>query len=286
MSLKESIAANDFDRVEDLLAKEPGVADHLGMHNLFSQKSISYPLHYLCRQNMTPISTMQAMIRESPPKAFVYRDSVGQSTPLHLACWYKLPVDAVLLLLESSHEALLMEDIDGNLPLHLVAAFHAEADRLIRAFLKSRPETATRRNRKDQTALHALCTRDEIPVDVLERLSDADPKAVQHKDRIGRLPIHHACLHKARLEVIECLLRTHPQSVNVHDHAAMTPYGIVRRRWHWGTKDPRVKLLRKDMIQSNTLPVSVRNQIQFKLEDLSTPGNTKYPGRRSTVMAQ
>ena len=286
MSLKESIATNDFDRVEDLLAKEPELADHLGMHNLFSQKSISYPLHYLCRQSRTPISTMAAMIRESPPKALVYRDSVGRSTPLHLACWYKLPVDAVLLLLKSSHEALLMEDVDGNLPLHLAAAFHPEADRLIGAFLESRPETATRRNRNDQTALHSLCKRDEIPVDVLKRLLDADPKAVHYKDRMGRLPIHHACLQKARFEVMECLLLMHPQSVNVHDHAAMTPYGIVRRRWHWGTKDPRVKLLRKDMIQSNTLPVSVRNQIQFKLEDLSTPGITKCLVRRSTVMAQ
>ena len=289
MSLRDLIATNAFDQVEALLTQHPEAAERLGLYNLFSQKAISYPLHYLCRQSRTPVSTMQTMIRESPPKAFVYRDSAAQSTPLHLACWYKVPADSVLVLLESSREALLMEDMDGNLPLHVAAAFHPEAGRLIEAFLKLRPEAALRRNSKDQTALHSLCTRDGIPLKVLQRLLDADSYAVQQKDRMGRLPIHHACLHQARLEVMECLLQTYPQSVNVHDHAALTPYGIVRRRWHWATKDPRVQLLRKDMIQSSSRTVAVRNQIQFKLEDLSSTSNSikKYPlCRYSTVMAQ
>uniref|UniRef100_A0A7S3L5K1 Uncharacterized protein n=1 Tax=Amphora coffeiformis TaxID=265554 RepID=A0A7S3L5K1_9STRA len=267
MSLKELIAANTFDHVETFLNLGEAVG-RLGLYNLFSQKAISYPLHYLCRQSRTPVSTMQSMIRESPPKAFVYWDSAGQSTPLHLACWYKLPVDTILLLLESSQEALLMEDIDGNLPLHLAAAFHPEADRLIEAFLKARPETAKRRNGKNQMALHSLCTREDIPIQVLKRLLEADSKAAQLNDRMGRLPIHHACLQKARIEVMECLLQTYPQSVNVHDHAALTPYGIVRRRWHWTPKDPRVQLLRKDMIQSSSPAVAVRNQIQFQARGL------------------
>lgn len=270
MSLPSLLLDHDFDGAEALLARDPDCAGEVGVHNLFSQKALSYPLHYLCRQSATPVSTMRAMIEASPPKAFIYRDSAGKSTPLHLAIWYKLPVESILLLLDSSKEALVMQDVDGNLPIHLAAALHPEASRLIIAFLALRPDTALRRNKKAQTPLHSLCTRsgNDISVETLQLVIKAAPNAAGWKDRMGRLPIHHACLHQANLVALECLLRAFPRGVNAFDHSGLNPYGIVRRRWKWEATDARVQLLRKDMIQVSPLPVAVRNQIQFKLEDL------------------
>ena len=268
--LKSLILSNDFDAVEKELAHNADCAGTVGVFNIFSQKSLGYPLHYLCRKRDTPLSTMRSMINASPPKAFVYRESSYLSTALHLACWYQLSAECILLLLESSKEALLMEDLDGNLPLHIAAALHPQADVLVTAFLTLRPETALRQNAKAQTPLHSLCTREKVPIQLLRRMISTAPNAAGMKDRMGRLPIHHACLqHQAELDVLECLLRAYPRAVRVHDHAALTPYGIARRRWGWPTRDPRVQLLRKDMIQASPLPVAWRNQIQFKLEDWS-----------------
>lgn len=283
MSLPSLLLANDFDGAEVLLARDPDLADEVRLHNLFSQKALSYPLHYLCRRQATPVSTMRAMINASPPKAFIYRDSAGKSTPLHLAIWYKLSAESILLLLESSKEALVMQDVDGNLPIHLAAALHPEANRLITAFLSLRPDTALRRNNKAQTPLHSLCTRTDMQVDTLQLIIKAAPNAAGWKDRMGRLPVHHACLHQANLPVLECLLRAYPRGVNSFDHSGLNPYGIVRRRWKWESTDERVRLLRRDMILSSRLPVAVRNQIQFKLEDLSAKTRA-CPARQMTAV--
>jgi ankyrin repeat protein len=271
MSIKSFIANGEFSKVERALADDGDAsAGEVGEYNLFSQKSRGYPLHYLCRTREAPLSTMKAMIAASPPKAFVYRDSVGQSTPLHLAIWYALPVDVIQPLLKASVEALWIQDIDGNLPIHLASALHPEADRLVPALLALQPRTASRRNGKSQTALHNLCTRTDIPIKVLKELIRTDPQPASFQDRMGRLPLHHACLHQADVAVMECLVQAYPPGVNLSDHSASTPYGIVRRRWHWDCTDVRVRLLRKDMIQSSSFPVAMRNKIQFKLEDLSS----------------
>lgn len=262
----------------------PDEAQDVDHYNIFSQKVISYPLHYLCRKKTTPASTMQAMIEVSPSKAFIYRESAWKSTPLHIACWYQMNTESILLLLQHSQEALLMTDVDGNLPIHL-AAQHPDASRLVAAFLTAQPATVLRKNGRSQTLLHCLCTLDEIPVKALEQLLDAAPNAAKEKDRLGRLPLHHACAHQADINVFERLIRAFPQAVNSFDHHAMTPYGIVRRRWHWDVNDPRIQLLRKDMIQSSRFHVSVRNQIQFKFEDLAG-GKGFLPVRQSHVAAQ
>lgn len=269
MSLKTSIMENDFAQVEQLLTSDnSSTADKADWFNLFSQNSLAFPLHYLCRQRHVPLSTVKAMITASPPKAFVYRDSVGLSTPLHLAIWYKLPVDVILELLQASREATLMQDVDGNLPIHLAAALHPDADRLVPALLALQPLTVKKGNAKLQTPLHSLCTRPDISLAVLKDMVAVAPNAVGLKDRMGRLPIHHACLQQADLDVLQCLVEAYPQGVNVTDHAALTPYGIVRRRWNWSNADPRVRLLRKGMITNSRLPVALRNKLQFKLEDM------------------
>jgi hypothetical protein len=278
MSLKSLIAAADFAKVEAHLASFPDEAGELGRFNLFSEKSKSYPLHYLCRRKDVPLSTMRAMLKVTPWKALVYPDSVAKSTPLHLACWYKLPSDAIMLLLEENKQSLTMKDIEGNLPVHLAAALHPEAARLVAAFLALRPDTALSLNDKSQTPLHSLCTRDEIPVHVLESLLAAGPTAASRKDRMGRLPLHHACLHQASYPVLERLLEAHPKGVKEFDHGALTPYGIVRRRWHWNASDARLQLLRKDMLQTSRrcLPVVVKNHIQFTLEDWSGSSSQQH----------
>ena len=98
-----------------------------------------------------------------------------------------------------------------------------------------------------------------------------------------------AILRYSRLSnenVLECLLRAYARGVNVFDHGGLNPYGIVRRRWKWSATDARVRLLRKDMIQSSPLPVAVRNQIQFKLEDLSLSSSRKNGAFSSCPMAR
>ena len=50
-------------------------------------------------------------------------------------------------------------------------------------------------------------------LEVVHRLVELYPKAVEEHDKIGRLPLHLACAHQASFEVVEYLIERYPEGV-------------------------------------------------------------------------
>jgi hypothetical protein len=175
-TLRDQIAADSYDEVEEQLALHPEEAQALGQYNLFSQKSQALPLHYLCRRRKANVSVMRAMIEASPADALIHQDSSSKSTPLHVACWYQLNPDVIIFLVERNKQALLVPDAYGNLPVHLVASFHPQAPELVTLFLSYFPETAAYENGKEQTAVHQLKWRKDVDTKLQKDVLRAYPQ--------------------------------------------------------------------------------------------------------------
>lgn len=179
--LQDLIVAGQYEQVEERLAYHPQEARTIGLYNLFSQKSRCYPIHYICRRQNVPQSTMRALLNASPVEAFVFRESATWSTPLHVACWYQLPASTLALLVHRQPRALHLIDRDGSLPVHLTASLHPEASKLVPIFLGFYPETATRQNRKEQTPLKLLKARKDLAVLVEDILRQAMDGKADHQ---------------------------------------------------------------------------------------------------------
>jgi hypothetical protein len=166
--LQELIVAGQYEQVEERLLQCPEEAGTIGLYNLFSQKSRCYPLHYICRRQNVPQSTLRALLDATPVEALVFRESATWSTPLHVACWYQLPASTLALLVHRQPRALRLMDRDGSLPVHLTASLHPEASKLVPIFLVFFPETAKWKNRKEQTPLKLLQAHQTLAVLVQE----------------------------------------------------------------------------------------------------------------------
>jgi len=65
------------------------------------------------------------------------------------------------------------------------------------------------------TALHLVCQHNP-PIDIVQKLLDANPHAVQKKNLAGEIPLHLATGHNlASLEVIDLLVKTDRKTVGV-----------------------------------------------------------------------
>lgn len=251
----------DYTGIEQRLEASPSDADARLPLNLFREKALAYPLHYLCKQKRVPTSTLKLMA-QAAPDALDHTDSVYQSRPLHVACWHGLPLAAIELLLDSDpevDETLRHPDVNGNLPLHL-AAFLSPDDVLMR-LLKAYPQAALVRNAKGQTPLHCACERSTIDPEVFQVLVQTAPQAVRQRDVSGRLPIHLCCISGPMepIAVYETLLQSHPESINDRDRVShLHPYAMLRNRHRLGPEDSRIQLLR--LYRQRVAPLTARCQ--------------------------
>lgn len=75
--------------------------------------------------------------------------------------------------------------------------------------------------------LHEACIR-LPPVEFIEILIKAHPRAIEEADHNGRLPIHHACCHGASLEVVEKLILLAPRTLDVRDVWGKDPLSVAK----------------------------------------------------------
>jgi hypothetical protein len=264
LPLLQLIKAEKWEKIERHLAESAVEANVRSPANLFRSKSVCYPLHYLCKKNRAPLSTMNAMI-EAAPDALSSTDGGTKSLPMHIACWYGQPLESIRALLSANPKCVKLADKDGNRPLHTAASF--ASPEVVQLLLEADPSTATTLNKRKQTPLHCACLRRDISTAVLEKILEASPESAQHQDWLHRCPIHDACMNQAGTAVLERLLEAFPRVVLLWDKQLLTPYGICRERFGLRTNDPVVILIRKYMRQHSPAVIRFRNVLQFMVED-------------------
>ena len=102
-------------------------------------------------------------------------------------------------------------DSDGLMPLHWACSGGAPLE-VIEAVLKAYPRASKRSDYNDSTALHFACHYGASE-QVVGTLLKAYPKAVYKKDKYGRTPLYHAINKSSSLEVIRVLVDADPSMV-------------------------------------------------------------------------
>lgn len=279
LSLLQLIKAEKWEEIECHLAESADEANVRSPANLFRSKSFCYPLHYLCKKNKAPLSTIEAMI-EAAPAALSSADAGNKSLPIHIACWFGQSLESTRALLSANPTCVKRTDKDGNRPLHTAASL--ASPEVVQLLLEADPSMATTLNKRKQTPLHCACLRRDISTTVIEKLLEAAPESVQHQDWLYRCPIHDACMNQAGTAVLERLLAAFPRGVLVADKQLLTPYGICRERFGLPTNDPVVILIRKYMRQHSPAVIRFRNVLQFMVEDTKSAfGRERHASARN-----
>lgn len=161
------IKQQEFSLLEKACTAMPNDFAHLGEYNIYSARSLVYPLHYLCRSSRNcPVSTLRTLMLAAP-KALEYQDSLWGSTPLHLACSSAhMSIQCIQELIRACPKSLTIADVDGKLPVH-VAATHANAD-VVMALWKAHPTSQV--TNRQQTVLHLAVQRADADANVVKTL--------------------------------------------------------------------------------------------------------------------
>jgi ankyrin repeat protein len=89
-------------------------------------------------------------------------------------------------------------------------------------------ETAANyQNKNNMTPLHVIVWK-RPPLVLVKALIDIAPATVHLRDSGGRLPLHHACMWGASLDVLDILVRTCPESVQKKDSTGRTPSQLLK----------------------------------------------------------
>jgi ankyrin repeat protein len=86
---------------------------------------------------------------------------------------------------------------------------------------------ANYQNKNKMMALHVVVWK-RPPLLMVKRLINIAPNSVQERDVGGRLPLHHACMWGASLDILDLLVTTFPQSIHVKDNTGRTPSQLLQ----------------------------------------------------------
>jgi ankyrin repeat protein len=164
---------------------------HFGMRNKVPAVVIQ-----LLRLNSLPISVCSSYLEQGPDlnvamfaawfganndgKWIKEKDAYGW-TLLHIGMEYKVPAEAIKLLIEAWPQAVKNKEWEGNAPLHIGMKYH-------------------------------------VPVEVIQLLVDAWPASVKVKNQEGNTLLHIGMWSKAPAEAIKLLVDAWPESVNVKNN--------------------------------------------------------------------
>ena len=265
LGVTELIRRELYDELQIAITKYPDKLKETVCINLYSRKTNSYPLHYLCKKKETPVALVQAFVSIAP-EAVKSTDSVFGNLPIHIACRSDLPIQAIQILIDAFPESLVATDNEGNLPLHLACFMSSPA--VIKLLAQQNTLALKKKNKKRQTPLHMACNRYDISLEVVKALSDDYTAACAQQDWQQRVPLHCACMWNAETPVIEQLLRSHPESIRMRDRRTLTPYGILRKRVGLLSSCPEIKLCRRYRRSNGTFVARGMDSIRFGAESV------------------
>ncbi len=120
----------------------------------------------------------------------------------------------------------LTQDSFGWLPLHHACCYHAQDYELIEKIVQSCPQAVQKQNKNNLAPIHLACHHN-ASIKVIEILLENDPnkKTLKMKSKhLGFLPLHFACSNsKTSIEVIRTLILEDNEAVSVEGRTGCTP---------------------------------------------------------------
>mmetsp|Transcript_14623 Transcript_14623/g.21471 ORF Transcript_14623/g.21471 Transcript_14623/m.21471 type:complete len:280 (+) Transcript_14623:216-1055(+) len=165
----------------------PGEAKRWTQQNGFYEGKINtqvLPIHMACALK-APGSFLQDIV-SAYPGGVEAKETRYNRVPLHLACLYRLEIDAIKFLLARYASGANVRDAVGRTPLFYACSKGLSAE-LIQMLLSACPEAAQAPDYKGWLPIHAAChvgLSDEIVLSLLE----AYPESVGMRTKGGSLP--------------------------------------------------------------------------------------------------
>ena len=208
-------AGMNVENVELLLDEYPEAIctpDHMGR----------LPCHAACTNPRITVECLDVLV-SAFPEALRTFDKMG-SLPLHIAIQRKLPVAAILFLIEAEEGAVrTREGTTQMYPLHLAARSGADPailERLADIYPKAIASVDTNGN----TIFHLACMQRQLTVDLAELLlGRCSYDAIRKVNEDQSLPLHLAAQYRASLPVLQLLIDHYPEALLCQDKQGNIP---------------------------------------------------------------
>ena len=165
------------------------------------------PIHLAC-DKCAPTRVIQWLIAQDENGQSIRSADKWGDLPIHTACSRRGYVTVIDMLLAADPETIVRRDLNGLLPLHMACRYNLPAE-AIGLLLQPDTDGQTLHSRamNDQLPLH-IAARCDAPVDVLNVLLQADTThtTILQTDSAGRIPLHIAFLRNAATDVVALLL--------------------------------------------------------------------------------
>jgi ankyrin repeat protein len=203
------------------------------------------PLH--CASFYGASVAVMAALLHANTKGSQQKDTEGRLA-LHYACLKGASTDVVTTLLNAYPKGSMSKDDEGRLPLHH-ACSKKSSDGVIEALLKASPRGAQSKDDQGRLALHHAC-RKQASERTIRTLLKVYPRSAQIKDDQDKLPLHYYVCNAAAStnpntststntstmntgtaaseSIVQLLLETYPESVNVKNGFGYTPEAEAR----------------------------------------------------------
>jgi hypothetical protein len=128
------------------------------------------------------------------------------STPLHLVCLYRAPVDVVELLLDANPSALISQDAEGWTPIHLVLLYGGDEEIALLLIRRGGAPAASLPSPYVGTPLHLACRHGSC-TKIVEFLLSASPSLAWTPNETGTKPAAYVWNHFARNPANERIMK-------------------------------------------------------------------------------
>jgi len=213
------------------------------------------PLHvYCCHVDNHALDfQIVRLLVELHPESVSFEDR-NDNTPLHIAVQFATEDDipAIRYLTQQFPDALTMNNIDGQMPLHGVCMDTATIDTfpVIRFFIEEHPMTARMIDDDGKTLLHVLMGRhlETNVMTIVGLLTQACPDSVKILDNERGTPLHYACslFKNEHLPMIRLLVSLYPEALHLKNSNGDTPLGIACKR---GVELAKISILIRHLVQ-------------------------------------
>ena len=198
-----------------------------------------YPLAIL--SCLDPSVQLVTLTYKAFPKALYHAESVKGSRPLHYACSFQASLEVIQFLLSHDPSSISCpRTSDGMLPLHLASYFQAH-DVVSLHLLAQWPEAAQVVDDGGWSPLHAAAAATPLipttiscnggdnnhnstfedsstpSLSLIQGLYNENPAALEQADQYGRTPLHLACWHKGKKDVVAFLVQHAPHVLHRTD---------------------------------------------------------------------
>eukprot|EP00960_Hanusia_phi_P062759 765259-Hanusia_phi.AAC.2 len=155
-------------------------------------------------------------------------------TPLHLLAAHTRAEDwqaiagSLRALLQWGKSAVLLQDEDGNTPVHLAALLCPQPDLLLAEMLRHGARAGTMLNEDGRTPVHCLMLNPDAPISSFFHLLSISEEALLLPDADGNLPLHLLCEHNGdKEELLRAVLAAGKKEASLQNGEGKTPLHLL-----------------------------------------------------------